>query len=259
MRRIIGILVLAVLLSPVIADTSNAANWDWEVTYDTADCPGPWHGIVYFTRNCQLMEKLWEGDFYFPLNFWFFTPSFANDILFVHYCKCGLPECSCPGYTNRALSKMAIPSYVWPLSQWTLEDLNTWVDDNVPDSMELVILQDSVPDIALYVLMDLGVSLANPPVFKESYIVTNGTCPDLPGYLIGTTEIVYDSLAPSSGYPLSTTPFSGEVKQHSKVTVRPGDPIPTLTEWGLIIFALLVMGCMAWVFVRQRRRATVSI
>ncbi len=38
-----------------------------------------------------------------------------------------------------------------------------------------------------------------------------------------------------------------------------GSVIPTLTEWGLIIFALLVMGCMAWVFVRRRKMAAVSI
>ncbi|MFH2057181.1 MAG: hypothetical protein ABIJ61_14580 [bacterium] len=37
------------------------------------------------------------------------------------------------------------------------------------------------------------------------------------------------------------------------------EAIPTLTEWGLILLAALVMGCMAWVFVRQRRRAMVSL
>jgi hypothetical protein len=35
--------------------------------------------------------------------------------------------------------------------------------------------------------------------------------------------------------------------------------IPTLTEWGMIIFCVLLFGWMAWVIVRRRRRATVSI
>jgi hypothetical protein len=34
--------------------------------------------------------------------------------------------------------------------------------------------------------------------------------------------------------------------------------IPTLTEWGLIIFCVLLFGWMAWVIVRRRRRVTIS-
>ena len=39
--------------------------------------------------------------------------------------------------------------------------------------------------------------------------------------------------------------------------MRGGD-IPTLTEWGLIIFAVLLSAWMAWMFLRRRRRVTVS-
>lgn len=35
--------------------------------------------------------------------------------------------------------------------------------------------------------------------------------------------------------------------------------IPTLTEWGLIIFAVLLVGFMTWVVVRRRRRVTIGI
>jgi len=35
--------------------------------------------------------------------------------------------------------------------------------------------------------------------------------------------------------------------------------IPTLTEWGMIIFCALLFGWMAWVIVRRRRRVTASI
>jgi hypothetical protein len=35
--------------------------------------------------------------------------------------------------------------------------------------------------------------------------------------------------------------------------------IPTLTEWGLIIFSTLLFAWMAWMLVRRRRRATVGV
>lgn len=40
------------------------------------------------------------------------------------------------------------------------------------------------------------------------------------------------------------------------VTTR---PIPTLTEWGMIIFCVLLFGWMAWVIVRRRRRVTAGM
>jgi CHASE2 domain-containing sensor protein len=36
-------------------------------------------------------------------------------------------------------------------------------------------------------------------------------------------------------------------------------PIPTLTEWGMIIFCALLFGWMAWVIVRRRRRVTIGV
>ncbi len=36
-------------------------------------------------------------------------------------------------------------------------------------------------------------------------------------------------------------------------------PIPTLTEWGMIIFCVLLFGWMAWVIVRRRKRVTAGI
>ncbi len=42
-------------------------------------------------------------------------------------------------------------------------------------------------------------------------------------------------------------------------SLRSGAVIPTLTEWGLIIFAVLLVGFMTWVVVRRRRRVTIGI
>ena len=38
-----------------------------------------------------------------------------------------------------------------------------------------------------------------------------------------------------------------------------GGPIPTLTEWGMIIFCVLLFGWMAWVIVRRRKAVKVRI
>jgi hypothetical protein len=49
------------------------------------------------------------------------------------------------------------------------------------------------------------------------------------------------------------------LKGESFVCTPPSPPsgIPTLTEWGMIIFSVLLFGWMAWVIVRRRRKATI--
>jgi len=42
-------------------------------------------------------------------------------------------------------------------------------------------------------------------------------------------------------------------------TVRTTEVIPTLTEWGLIIFGVLLAGWMAWVILRRKRRVVAGI
>ncbi len=37
-----------------------------------------------------------------------------------------------------------------------------------------------------------------------------------------------------------------------------GNPIPTLTEWGMIIFCVLLFGWMTWMIVRRRRIVTIG-
>jgi hypothetical protein len=42
-------------------------------------------------------------------------------------------------------------------------------------------------------------------------------------------------------------------------TTIPETPIPTLTEWGLLIFGLLLAGFMSWIALRRRKSAVVQI
>ena len=41
--------------------------------------------------------------------------------------------------------------------------------------------------------------------------------------------------------------------------VCPQSQIPTLTEWGMIIFGILLIGFMTWVLVKRRKTATINI
>ncbi|HWR83118.1 MAG TPA: hypothetical protein VN285_07435 [Candidatus Deferrimicrobium sp.] len=52
---------------------------------------------------------------------------------------------------------------------------------------------------------------------------------------------------------------SNVVTYSGQYYVKSTDKIPTLTEWGMIIFCVLLFGWMAWVIVRRRRRVTIGM
>ena len=63
-------------------------------------------------------------------------------------------------------------------------------------------------------------------------------------------------LLPGDPPPLSDAPMS---VTFGDFTCEPTGVIPTLTEWGMIIFCVLLFGWMAWVIVRRRKRVTAGI
>ena len=58
---------------------------------------------------------------------------------------------------------------------------------------------------------------------------------------------------------LSAEIMTPDSQQDMELIPITGGDIPTLTEWGMIIFCVLLFGWMAWVIVRRRRRVTVGI
>ncbi|HWR83523.1 MAG TPA: hypothetical protein VN285_09485 [Candidatus Deferrimicrobium sp.] len=94
-----------------------------------------------------------------------------------------------------------------------------------------------------------------------------------------------DSVVPSmdgrfAGLPFTLTPYPNRVHvlsfgpihftaagnvAESDLLISSGDEplpsgqIPTLTEWGMIIFCVMLFGWMAWVIVRRRRRVTIGV
>ncbi len=88
------------------------------------------------------------------------------------------------------------------ISDWLLEHPSVRLSLPIPGYF-------TSPVETVFVFVDLNQWAADPLPNQEEYIITNGLCPDLPGYLIGTTPFTFDSLASSGVNPVSTIPFSG--------------------------------------------------
>ena len=61
----------------------------------------------------------------------------------------------------------------------------------------------------VHVVVNLEEWLADPRPLQDTYDIIDGECDDLPGYLIGTTPITFDSLAGPEENPFGTTPLTG--------------------------------------------------
>lgn len=93
---------------------------------------------------------------------------------------------------------------------------------------------------------------------------------------LDTLYIGYDDRGPEypifCASPLEFNPATGEYACLDATPTQPIEgalitilvegetiPIPTLTEWGMIIFSVLLFGWMAWVIVRRRKRITAGV
>jgi len=215
--------------------------------------PCLWRGgnaAVYMTNNCQRVYP----PIYDSASPWYillYVPPPYNDVL--------LEFSGDPNFQN---TKIAIPKYYPPDAKWMLQPLRDWLDANLPANKVIFpSISDSTGEIQqVYTMIDLSQWLTDPRPIQNAYVVTNGTCPDLPGYLIGTTPIVFDSLAAPGGYPFSTTPLNGTLYLDAEVAFfrdHAIHAIPTMTEWGLSVLALLIISTAVWVL--MRRRASLSV
>jgi hypothetical protein len=85
------------------------------------------------------------------------------------------------------------------------------------------------------------------------------------GPSVGELEDIYFSNTPcvpnGSGGWNSFSPYSGEATlfgYHEFAAFDVSD-IPTLTEWGLIIFGVVLLGFITWVFLRRRKAMSVRV
>jgi len=79
-------------------------------------------------------------------------------------------------------------------------------------------------------------------------------CPNLPGYLIGVTPIVFDPLAGPGLDPFSTTPLTGTLYRDGEMRFMRIVEGPSLTQWGLIVLTLLLAILGAIQVAKRHRR-----
>ena len=131
---------------------------------------------------------------------------------------------------------------------WQMAHLAPWQQERIRSEKDWLILPtpgDSLGDFTeIYVGVNLNQWYADPRPLQQIYLVTNGTCPDLPGYIIGTTPIVFNESAPPEANPLETMPLTGVLSLGGYGTLTP-EPAT---------LSLLVLGGLA--LLHRRRGAS---
>lgn len=119
--------------------------------------------------------------------------------------------------------KYATADYDDENEKWKLVNLGKWADENVEVKFKTYIMGDKNHEIQeIYVMVELDKFLENPVPPQDEYLVINGVCEDLPGYLIGTTPIVFNPNAGPDENPFSTTPIEYYVLSNfGDITIGP--------------------------------------
>jgi hypothetical protein len=111
-------------------------------------------------------------------------------------------------YKWKEHKKWAAKEYNNDKKKWELDSVWSWVDENLNDELVLYSVGAPCGEIGeIYILVDLDEYIANPVPPQNEYLVINGLCEDLPGYLIGSTPIVFNPDVGPDENPFSTTPL----------------------------------------------------
>jgi hypothetical protein len=204
---------------------------------------------VYGTVDCQIEgDPLFERTYvYVCNNYTGWIPPEYNDYLI------RFERDASNGGTN--WHKYAVPTFNPDVLRWRLRPFAGYIEANLaPDAgVILPCLGDSVGAVqTIYVMVNLEVWLTDPRTPLGTYTIVDGECPDLPGYMIGTTPIAFDSTAGPTENPFSTTAFNGELYLDGDLTFDP-TPIPMLTHWGMAVLVVLLLLAATRVFIRRKK------
>ena len=135
--------------------------------------------------------------------------------------------------------------------------LPEWMNDNIPrgESVTLPSIADPTgTDPNIYIAVNLRLWRDNPTPPQETYIISNGESPELQGYRIGTSIFKYEPEEPC--HPLVTdNPYTGTLYTHADIGARGIDGNPTVSQWGLIIMAVLLVSAGTIAIWRRRQVA----
>jgi hypothetical protein len=242
MKKLIIGLLATIMLVAICAEAAQGGAWVYRAKRDG------WL-TVWGTINCQVIEPpALDRTYVLRHHVYFgFLPPGSNDFLtkFEWDASCG----------NVDWIKFGIP--FWNGVTWELTILDEWIGANLSDGgLRFPTMGDSSgvdPDI--YIMIDVETWFADPRPEQNEYTVVDGVCDDLPGYLIGTTPIVFDPNAPESGYPFSTTLYTGTLHNDGEITLDLSPRIPSMTTYGIIILIALMTLSAVWIFIRRRKKA----
>jgi len=151
----------------------------------------------------------------------------------------------------------AVPVYGGLICSWGLLPLAEWLESNLTEPLTLPSISSSTTE-NIYIVVDLSAWLADPRIPQDNYVISDGECADLPGYLIGTTPIVFNQNADPTENPFQTTTFTGTVDLAGSSGYDIPEEIPTLSEWGMIVLALLLLTGGTVAVIRRRKAVAAS-
>jgi hypothetical protein len=190
------------------------------------------HATIWGMREGRTMEPPLFDRNVGPSNFWtVLIPPWVDNVLieFVWFHTCG----------NKSTYQITVAKVIdgkWslqPLPRWLVGELTSYKSSASSERrqpsaldpwpvLELPTLGDTTGVIQnVYGVVNLETWLANAQPLQESYSIVDGASAQLPGFLIGSTPIVFDSLASPAESPFSTTPVTAELFRDSeaKLTV----------------------------------------
>lgn len=228
----------------LFASTAWAANWNYHPDYNGTL-------TVHGTINCvPFGDPLFEGPVVACNDYQGSVPFWANDyqIKFVDAASCG---------NGNEQYKVVVRWWHVEMTKWELFDLAEWMRLNIGnDSYTLPVIADLRDEglELIYSVVDLDVWMADPRPLQDTYDIVDGTCPDLPGFLIGTTLITFDPEVGEGENPFQTTPLTGPVNLAGDLTL---DAIwsPAVSEWGMLVLALFLLTGVTIAYSRRRRAA----
>jgi hypothetical protein len=113
-------------------------------------------------------------------------------------------------------------------------------------------VEDPNDVVSLVLAIDAGVATFDTLPSGTILDFVNGTNITVPGWFVGTAVDFETGEV--------TGPYTGQVEILSNpFECTLVETIPTLTEWGLIISGVVLLGFISWVFLRRRRTAAVSL
>jgi len=186
-----------------VVECPDLPKWTYHFTFD--GCPGG-NLFVFGTHNCVSQDPpLFAGYAKHCETYQGYVPKTLNnneinDVIFDFYW-----DWWC---NNEDHIKFASPSWNDQTGLWELASMDEWVEDNLDEELLIPSIGDPSGEIQnIFAIVNLDEYLANPVPPTYEYEIINGECPDLPGFLIGTTPIIFDPYVGPEDNPFFTVPL----------------------------------------------------